>query len=372
MKYFISGAVLFLLSFSACAASGCGYNWPLWENFAKFYIQSDGRVIDHDANGISTSEGQSYALFFSLVANDRERFDKILGWTSNNLAKGDMVNYLPAWKWGKADDGVWEALDPNPASDADLWVAYALLNAAVYWKHKPYHELGTAMLRNIARREVVDMPGLGSMLLPASYGFTIDAETWRLNPSYLPVQLLRYFTTIEKCAKCGPGPWKDLIENTGKMIGAISSKGVVPDWMLYGVKKGFHLASDDKAEISSYDAIRVYLWWAMLNPQDPMFAVLRPYVTGIHHFMPENAHLPERINVVTGEAEGVAPPGFKGALAPYRFVLYQQKPDDLPVLAKEVGYYNNVLNLFGYGWLDRRFQFNPDGSLSMESHKCSK
>ncbi|RFM68306.1 endo-1,4-D-glucanase, partial [Salmonella enterica subsp. enterica serovar Heidelberg str. CFSAN002074] len=45
----------------------------------------------------------------------------------------------------------------------------------------------------IAREEVVNVPGLGSMLLPGKIGFA-EANSWRFNPSYLPPQLAQYFS----------------------------------------------------------------------------------------------------------------------------------------------------------------------------------
>ena len=46
-------------------------------------------VIDpSDARKITTSEGQSYGLFFALAANDRKAFDLLLAWTRDNLARG--------------------------------------------------------------------------------------------------------------------------------------------------------------------------------------------------------------------------------------------------------------------------------------------
>ncbi len=92
-------------------------------------IDSQGRVIDHSAQDRTTSEGQSYAMFFALVDNDRIRFDKLLNWTEVNLAGGDLTQRLPAWSWGKSPDGSWKILDQNPAADADLWIAYSLLEA---------------------------------------------------------------------------------------------------------------------------------------------------------------------------------------------------------------------------------------------------
>lgn len=365
-RWFHSVLLLLLVSFPAYSADTCGGVWPLWESFAKEHIQADGRVVDHGADGISTSEGQSYALFFALVANDRARFDHILKWTNDNLAQGNLKSRLPAWKWGKSDHGTWQVLDMNPASDADLWVAYTLFHAATIWKDKAYRDTAVAMLQNIAKREVVDLPGAGSMLLPASYGFALDASTWRLNPSYLPVQLLRYFAKVDK-----QGPWDEMAQNTFKMVAATSNGGRVPDWVLYGVRKGFH-SDAEKGEYTSYDAIRIYLWWAMLDQKDPLFDSMRTYVSGVAQFEPENLYLPERINVRNGNEEGSGPIGFSAALAPYRHVLYGRKAASPVPLEGGVGYYNYVLGLFGYGWLERRFKFNLDGSLSIGSGKCSR
>nr|WP_269194772.1 glycosyl hydrolase family 8 [Stenotrophomonas maltophilia] len=73
-------------------------------------------MIDHShADQRSTSEGQSYALFFALVGNDQALFDRMLGWTQDNLAGGDMRQNLPAWLWGRDDKGGWRVLDGNPA-----------------------------------------------------------------------------------------------------------------------------------------------------------------------------------------------------------------------------------------------------------------
>lgn len=332
--------------------------WPLWDQFVKVHLQEDGRIIDHDAGAISTSEGQSYALFFAVVAGDRPRFEKILKWTVDNLAQGDMKIHLPAWKWGKSAEGEWKVLDGNSASDADMWIAYALFQAAQVWRQPQYEELAQALLHNIAGHEVADLPELGNMLLPGPYGFSLDAGRWRLNPSYLPVQLLRYFSTVDKT-----GPWRDILSNTRRMIAATSTRGIVPDWVLYGADRGFY-RDGEKGTYSSYDAIRVYLWWAMLNQRDPMYLALRPYVSGAPEFAPGNSRLSERIHVQTGKGEGVAPSGFSGALAPYRFVMFQHRSAIPASLGQDAGYYNHVLSLFGYGWLEKRFRFKPDGSLA--------
>ena len=86
-------------------------------------MSESGRVIDpSDARKITTSEGQSYGLFFALAANDRKAFDLLLAWTRDNLAEGDLAQHLPA-RLGKKDDETRAVIDPNSASDADIWIA---------------------------------------------------------------------------------------------------------------------------------------------------------------------------------------------------------------------------------------------------------
>ncbi|MDI8746430.1 glycosyl hydrolase family 8, partial [Salmonella enterica subsp. enterica serovar Montevideo] len=42
----------------------------------------------------------------------------------------------------------------------DIWMAWSLLEAGRLWKETRYTEVGTALLKRIAREEVVNVPGL--------------------------------------------------------------------------------------------------------------------------------------------------------------------------------------------------------------------
>lgn len=85
MMKVLCGAVLSALLLAA-GQVGAACQWPAWEQFKQAYVSPEGRVIDpSDARKISTSEGQSYGLFFALAANDRAGFDKLLTWTQNNF-----------------------------------------------------------------------------------------------------------------------------------------------------------------------------------------------------------------------------------------------------------------------------------------------
>ena len=81
--------LMLALSLPAIAGAAPNCPWPAWERLRTELVSVDGRVLDpSDERLITTSEGQSYGLFFALVANDRATFAQLLRWTSNNLAEG--------------------------------------------------------------------------------------------------------------------------------------------------------------------------------------------------------------------------------------------------------------------------------------------
>jgi endoglucanase len=176
--------------------------WPHWEAFKKQFVRASGRVISNDADGPRTySEGQSYALFYALVANDRAVFDAVLQWTEDNLCGGDMTARLPAWLWGQRANGDWGVIDSNPASDADLWIAYALGEAGRLWGERRYVALSALLAARVLREETANLPGLGWTLLPAPQGFEEGPGRWRLNPSYVPMQLMHWLRQQKRLLK---------------------------------------------------------------------------------------------------------------------------------------------------------------------------
>jgi endoglucanase len=364
-----------MLPRAAWAASPADATWPDWKAFVDSQIQTDGRVIDFTTpEQQSTSEGQSYALFFALVANDRATFDTVLGWTANNLCEGKLDARLPAWQWGRKADGSYGVLDANSASDADAWIAYALLEAGRLWRERHYAESGRALLAQIAQREVADLPGLGPMLLPGEHGFTPAEGTWRLNPSYLPLPLLRRFASEDPA-----GPWERIADNTVRMIAAASPHGFVPDWLAWRAGQGF-IVDPAKGDVGSYDAIRVYLWAGMTSPRDPLAAPLLDALAGMRSAVSNgNAGPPERVATAEGTLVGSGPVGFSAALLPYLrasgdlTALDAQRAriasmlDAARAAKTAVPYYDRVLLLFGEGWADGRYRFDENGQLVLSA-----
>ncbi|WP_271411167.1 cellulose synthase complex periplasmic endoglucanase BcsZ [Pseudomonas sp. Q1-7] len=366
------------LASAVAQAATCDANWPDWQRFAERWVQDDGRVLESSLQpDHSTSEGQAYALFFALVANDAPRFEKIWRWSRENLAGNAPQHQLPAWLWGKGEDGQWKVQDPNSASDADLWFAYALLEAARLWRKPEYQADAGRLLGRVKAQEMADLPGLGPMLLPGPVGFVQPDHLWRLNPSYLPLPLLRRLARFEP-----DGPWRAIAENTATLLVRGSAHGFVADWVGYrGTSEGSGLFVDDpfKGDVGSYDAIRVYLWAGITDDADPLLAKVLASLDGMARVTASSGVPPEKVAVQQGRGEGAGPFGFSAALVPYFHTARQPWLADLQYKRASAGleaalagerkadqppvYYDYMLSLFGLGWAEKRYRFDAEGSV---------
>lgn len=368
---------------AATAAPAPACKWADWDAFRQHLMSADGRVIDRSSDQQATvSEGQAYGLFFALVANDRTSFDKLLAWTENNLAQGDLVSHLPAWIWGKltpaqaasaghsghAGSG-WGVIDSNPASDADLWIAYALLEAGRLWQERRFTALGTLLARRILREETAVLPGLGRTVLPGPQGFRLSDKRWRLNPSYVPLQVMRRLAA----ALPEEPAWQQMVGTSARLMLDTAPRGFSPDWVEYETGRGFLPDAATRAE-SAYNAIRVYLWTGMLPADEPQRAALLRTFTPLADYVAARGYPPERIDTQTGQpGPNAGNGGFSAAVAPYLAAL--GRADQAAAQARrtrelaqrepggQAGYYTQVLTLFGLGYLDGQFRFARDGAL---------
>jgi endoglucanase len=335
--------------------------WPQWQEFRRLYLSEDGRVVDASTpQALTVSEGQAYALTFALIANDKSSFERVLQWTRNNLAAGNLGHSLPAWKWGRGTDGRWGILDRNSAADADLWMAYTLAQAGRLWNTPGYGQLAQVLATLVAREEVALIPGLGATLLPGPRGF-VTLGTWRLNASYVPVQVLRGLAEHD-------GQWSAVLESARRTIVGSAPHGFAADWIQYRQSDGFS-TDRETAGAGSYNAIRVYLWAGMLPEDEPQAAVLaqllKPAAVAAARQPPA-----ESIDTNTLEARGQGPAGFLAALLPllthFKFSdavqVYRQRIE-AESLKDNQHYYSDVLTLFGLGWTEGRYRFDRRGEL---------
>ncbi|XQF93863.1 cellulose synthase complex periplasmic endoglucanase BcsZ [Pseudoalteromonas espejiana] len=360
-------------TFSVSAQTQQCEPWQSWQVFKNHFISDAGRVIDLGSKqNITTSEGQSYALFFALVANDKAAFDNILDWTQENLSEGDLSTRLPAWQWGENSDKTGEILDSNPASDSDLWIAYSLSQAAILWDERRYSILAAVMAQRIMREETAYISGLGLTLLPAPAGFEFKNDTYKLNPSYSPLFIYQQFSKLYPHS-----PWQQLHEGSAKLILDTAYKGVSPDWVMYSPAKGFYY--DKKvSDLGSFNAIRVYLWASIMAEDAPykkeLTAQFLPFVEDINN----RGYVPLNTYATSGKTQKRGPLGFNAALLP----LLASQADDSLVMAiqqklmvdksfTQTRYYDSVLNLFGNSALNKLFSITADGTLKpMWSTEC--
>ncbi|MDD5759831.1 MAG: cellulose synthase complex periplasmic endoglucanase BcsZ [Desulfobulbaceae bacterium] len=344
-------------------------SWPAWQRFAEHYISEGGRVIDSATpRQVTTSEGQSYALFFSLVANDKKCFDRILSWTENNLASGDLTNRLPAWQWGKIDEDTWGVLDENSASDADLWIAYTLTEAGRLWQETRYSALAELISNRILREETDTLPALGLTLLPGPHGFHPQADQWRLNPSYIPLQLVRRLATLYPSSK-----WPLLLTSANALLLHSAPHGFAPDWVIYQKDAGFQTDLANQGE-GSFNAIRVYLWAGMLSKNDPLRQQLLKTMRPMASYVADQGTPPLSVKTHEGTLSGCGPAGFSAALLPFLdacnlpYAVHQQtlRLHAMAPFNRTDNYYDQVLSLFGTGWIEHRFRFTKSGTLTLK------
>ena len=374
--------IAFLLTL--CPTGGCKQNsWPLWNAYSARFIDVQGRVIDHSAADRTTSEGQAYAMFFALAGNDRPSFDRLLNWTQANLAGNDLQSHLPAWLWGKASDGQWKTLDAHSASDADTWMAYTLIEAGRLWNLSDYATTGRAMMAQIAKTDVANLPGFGPTLLPGPTGFQHN-QTTKLNPSYMPLFLFQRFAKVDPA-----GPWLQIAEGIPRMLEGSARHGFAMDWVDYIPGDGFYPSTamqtgNKESDVSggSYDAVRVYLWAGMIDRSSPLRAQVLSAIPAMSAYLASHDAPPEKVTAQGIPLAQDGPVGFSAALLPYLRAfpdlsdsrssaqqtvrVARMRDASTGLYGKDLAYYDQNLALFSTGFIEGRFRFGAGGELNVE------
>jgi len=352
------------------ATSSVAQEWPsMWKSYVSAFMDNQVRVIDHDAGDRTTSEGQAYGMFFSLVANDRSHFDGLLRWTEHNLASGDLSENLPAWLWGHGSNNQWGVLDKNSASDADIWMAYTLLEAGKAWNEPQYTKIGTAMARHISEREIANVPGLGGTVMPGPTGFQ-HGSSYRLNASYVPLQLILGLNHFMP-----DGPWDKVAATIPVIVRNSAPHGFVSDWTEVKTDTGLQASPT----IGSYDAIRVYLWAGMLDSSTRDRDALLKSLSGMMNYLHSNTIPPAKVQPDGTIEDPKGPAGFSAALIPFAGALHEERivgqqmsrvrselKPQTGLLGAPPKYYDQNLALFGLGFAQRQFWFDPKGGLRLK------
>lgn len=249
----------------AMTAAGCGgpatAASPQQQAAAGFlaeYARPNGRVVRLDQGGDTVSEGQAYGMLLAEVAGDNSAFSRIWRWTQGHL---QLSNGLFAFHTNAAG----KVINSQPASDADLLIAWALLryrgpSAAAF------HRDGQRVASAILSHEVTTGPG-GVPILAA--GPWATGRPASLDPSYWSL------SALEGIARAtGSAQWQHLATGAVTLTRELTRDGrlLPPDWAeltAAGVLRP-EPAPDGSAPQTQYglDAQRVVAWFAAsCNPQ---------------------------------------------------------------------------------------------------------
>jgi len=223
--------IFFFLFMQTAACCHAGES-PAWSLFKQHFIQDDGRVIDRMNQDFTHSEAVGYTLFFALSYHDRETFEQVHEWMSNNLKKNE--NGLYGWKWGKDVSGKWQMLDMNNATDGDMWIAESLLLAYEQYGRQEYLEDALALLESIRNNLLFTADDGMAYLLPAKEGF-VKEQLITINPSYLILHLFKHFALYDD-----KSIWLKLYDDAGKILrkSLFGRFQIHPDWAEVDIHSG--------------------------------------------------------------------------------------------------------------------------------------
>lgn len=174
-----------------------------------------GRVVRRDQGDDTVSEGQAYGLLIALAADDKDAFDDLWSWTRENLVRPDG---LLAWQW--ADGAI---VDAEPASDADVDMARALVLAGSRWADASYTEAGVALATVVADTMTVQTQ-LGRILVPGLWAAA--ADPYQYNPSYASPSA---FALLGEAT--GDPRWGELAAGTTAVTRRLlEGSALPPDW----------------------------------------------------------------------------------------------------------------------------------------------
>ncbi|WP_319577354.1 glycosyl hydrolase family 8 [uncultured Desulfobacter sp.] len=311
-----------------------------WEYYRSHFVSKDGRVIDFFQKKTSHSEGQGYGMLLAVAHKDRASFNRIYKWTRENLMV--RTDPLSTWQWGMRINGQWNILDYNNATDGDLLIAWALLDASELWSEPDLAAHALSIIAAIKNALVIKKYGR-MVLLPGYFGFS-SPEAVILNPSYFVYPAFEKFAQIDN-----PKFWHTLAAHSVELTfgHSLTPLELPCDWISMnenGVK-----INEKRSKNFGYEAIRIPLYMAMSDEHKNGLTHFSKYLS----FYKTTQLLPNVVDLVDNQISMfMAPAGFYAVFARCCQVIGEKKLSsqlmetaEKKILTEKDDYYSNTLYL---------------------------
>jgi endoglucanase len=311
--------------------------WPLWEAWRQAYLDFSGRVVDVPQGSASHSEGQGYGMLLAAEFGDGDAFRRMAEWTDANLAI--RPDNLLAWRW--QPDVPERILDPNNASDGDLFYAWALLRGADRFNDPRWRSRATDIAVDLGRKCIAmrpDRPGV-PVLLPAEFGFT-DEQGLTLNPSYMMPRALREVAEATGVTELALAARSGL-----DLMAEIAAVRLVPDWIRL-IPSGITSAERFSAHMG-YEALRIPLFLAWSGARGHPALTRASAAWSAYLAQRVSAQTPTVLDASSGAVlETSGDPGYRALAALAECVVGRNVGARMPAFTTNQPYYPATLQLF--------------------------
>jgi endo-1,4-beta-D-glucanase Y len=179
-------------------------------------------VVKKDAGSV-VSEGIGYGMLLSANRNDRVLFDGLWKYYGDHLDSKGLMN----WATGLCDAP--GNNNANAATDGDLDVAMALIQAHARWPDGGYLAAAEALTSKIIQHETEECSGRAILRPGDMFGGCSDAANAKINPSYFAPGYYRVFAHYFPAQAAR---WNALVEGSYELFPLYQARmsGLVPDW----------------------------------------------------------------------------------------------------------------------------------------------
>jgi endoglucanase len=218
--------------------------------FLERYEASTGRVVRKDQGGDTVSEGQGYAMLLSVAIGARHQFAAAWSWERTHLQLPDGL-FAYHWSGGKV-------VNAEPATDADLDTAWALVLAGQRFDNSQYLAQGLRVASAVLSNETTVVAG-ALQLVAGPWGRSTPAVA---DPSYFSLEAME---ALEQSS--GDPRWSELATDSTALVASLTGSGrMLPaNWVDLepaGSARAIGDPSTTSAPAYGLDAQRVPVWFA--------------------------------------------------------------------------------------------------------------